>query len=303
VTTTGLRPVPSWDGSSVVIEPPVSRPGAWAGGPSAVLDDDGTVWLAYRLRLPIGLGRGYANVLARSSDGLEFTPVAEIHRDSFGGESLERPALVRTSDGRWRLYISVATPGTKHWRVDLLEADRPEDLASATPRTVLPGDDMTAVKDPVLLEDGGRWHLWASVHPLDDPDATDRMMVDYATSPDGVDWEWHGTVLRGRDREWDARGVRPADVAVVGDGLVMTYDGRATAEENWEERTGVARASRDSDGRFGTFVADDGPPVESPHPGHGLRYVSLLPLPDGSLRIYYEATRADGAHELRTELL
>ena len=69
------------------------------------------IYLAYRLRRPVGQGRGYANVVARSADGVRFTTVATIGKDAFGAESLERPALVVTDDGRWRLYVSVATPG------------------------------------------------------------------------------------------------------------------------------------------------------------------------------------------------
>ena len=76
-------------------------------------------------------------------------------KDRFGAESLERPALVRTAEGRWRLYVSGATPGTKHWWVDVLEADTPEGLATAPRRTVLPGDDRHAVKDPVIVVAGG----------------------------------------------------------------------------------------------------------------------------------------------------
>lgn len=287
--------------STVVAAPPSAVPGAWAGAPSAVVDGD-QVLLAYRLRRPVGQGRGFANVIARSGDGVHFTTIGTVISDDFGGESLERPALVRTPEGRWRLYVSVATPGTKHWRVDLLEADSPEGLSAAPHVTVLPGDDGHAVKDPVLLHHEGRWHLWASVHPLDQADHTDRMTSDYAVSYDGVDWDWRRTALTGRGGEWDARGTRVSSVELRGDVLYAAYDGRATAEENWEERTGMALAQLNVDGEFGTFVPDTGPPLGSPHAGGGLRYLSAVQLADGTRRLYYEFTRPDGAHELRTEL-
>lgn len=302
--TTGTQtlPLPRWDDSVVVVEPPGHEAGAWAGAPSAVAAD-GHVYLAYRLRLPIGAGRGYANVVARSADGVEFATIAEIGKDRFGAESLERPALVRTPEGRWRLYVSAATPGTKHWRVELLEADDPADLADAPARVVLAGDDSVGVKDPVLFHDAAGWHLWASCHPLESWDDADRMTTEYATSPDGVRWTWRGAALAGRPGQWDARGVRAACVLVTGDTILMAYDGRATAVENWEERTGLARGVRLPDGRFGPLTAEDRAPVGSPHPPYGLRYLSVIDLPDGSQRSYYEATRPDGAHELRTELI
>jgi hypothetical protein len=293
-------PLPRWDDSTVVVEPPSGEPGAWSGAPSTIVAD-GYVYLAYRVRLPIGEGRGIANVVARSADGLSFTPVAEVSKDRFEAESLERPALVRTPEGRWRLYVSVATPGTKHWRVDLLEAGTPEGLATAEPVTVLAGDETAGVKDPVLHHDRHGWHLWASVHPLERWDDADRMTTEYATSADGVHWTWRGTALAPRPGEWDARGVRVSAVLVDGDGITVTYDGRATAGENWEERTGVARGRRRPDGRFGPLTAADREPLGSPYAPNGLRYLSLVTMPDGARRIYYEATRADGAHDLRTE--
>lgn len=286
-----------WDEAEVVAVPDDPRPGAWAGGPSAVLDD-GTWWLAYRLRRPVGEGRGHGVVLARSDDGVRFREVARIGKDGFGAESLERPALVRTPTGRWRLYVSCATPGSKHWWVDLLEAATPPELATATPRTVLPGSERLAVKDPVVRRHGDGWRLWASVHPLDDLDATDRMTVEQAASRDGVSWTWGGTALAGRAGRWDARGVRPATVWQEGGRTWATYDGRASAEENWEERTGLAEVGPD-----GALVpVGDVPLLQSPNAPHGLRYADVVPLPDGSRRWYYEATRADGAHELRTVL-
>jgi hypothetical protein len=286
-----------WGDAEIVLEPEDPRPGSWAGGPSAQLVD-GTWWLAYRLRRPVGEGRGIANVVARSDDGVRFTPVVGIGKNTFGAESLERPALVHTPDDRWRLYVSCATPGTKHWRVDLLEADSVEGLATAEPRTILPGDDAHAVKDPVVRHDGATWHLWASVHPLDDPAATDRMTTEHATSTDGVEWTWRATALAGRPGHWDARGVRFATVVLDGARSWALYDGRGTAEENWEERTGLAV----QDGDSGFRAVGDAPLLESPHAPFGLRYADVVALPGGGARWYYEATRPDGGHELRTVL-
>jgi hypothetical protein len=143
------------------------------------------------------------------------------------------------------------------------------------------------------------------VHPLEDADATDRMTTEHATSADGRSWTWEGTALAGTPGTWDARGVRFATV-LLGPGGVddaatwALYDGRASAAENWEERTGLARAT----GAGGRFAAEpDGPLLASPHAPNGLRYADAVPLPDGTTRWFYEATRADGAHELRTVLL
>jgi hypothetical protein len=304
VTSTRNRaalPLPRLAASELVAGPPDAGAGAWAGAPSALLVG-GTVYLAYRLRRPIGEGRGYRNVVAASTDGVRFEEVARLERDRFDAESLERPALTLTPDGRWRVYVSCATPNTKHWRVDLVEAATPEGLTTAPARTVLPGSDLVGVKDPVLLHDGTRWHLWASVHPLQRWDDADRMTTEYATSPDGMRWTWHGTALSGRDGEWDARGVRVSAVLADGDTIQAGYDGRATAEQNWEEMTGLATGRVGPDGLAGRLTAVGVEPVRSPFGGGGVRYLSVVPLPDGTTRIYYEVTRPDGAHELRTEL-
>jgi hypothetical protein len=289
-----LQPRP--DESAVVIAPPGAGLGYWAGAPSVALGDDG-IYLAYRLRRPIGAGRGYAIAVARSADGVHFETLTTISREEVGAESLERPRLIRDRSGRWRLYLSCATPGTKHWRIELLEAAHPAEFDAGRRTVVLPGDAKTGVKDPVIRLNGA-WQLWACCHPLADPAATDQMVTDYATSSDGLEWTWQGTALSGRPGYWDSRGTRISAVWQEAGQVVAYYDGRATAAENYEERTGIAVGVEPE-----SLVALGAhPAAESPHAGRGLRYLDILELPGGRRRIYYEMARADGAHELRTEL-
>jgi hypothetical protein len=292
-----LRLLPRAGQGVVAVEPPGTGPGYWAGAPSAVAGD-GEIFLAYRLRRPIGEGRGYAVVVARSADGVRFETLLTVGKQELNTESLERPALVRTPEGRWRLYLSCATFGTKHWRVEVTEAAHPAEFDVRRRETVLPGDVKTGVKDPVIIHHDARWHLWASCHPLEDPQQTDQMTTEYATSPDGLAWTWHGTALSGTPGRWDARGVRVAAVC-WDDGVVTAYyDGRASAAENYEERTGVATGTDPA-----ALAPLGGEPLaSSPYHGGGLRYLDIVRLSDGSLRLYYEMTRPDGSHALLTEL-
>ncbi len=267
-----------------VVAPPAAGSGNWAGASSAVVDDDGTLVIAYRVRTAVG--RGGTLVLARSVDGVDPRPLVSWDKSQLDAESLERPALVRSPAG-WQLYVSCATPGSKHWRIDLLEAAAPEGLAAATPRTVFAGNRLVGVKDPVIRIVDGAWHGWICCHPLDVVGAEDRMTTRYATSTDGTAWTWQRTVLEGRPGRWDSRGARVT--AVLPDGRAF-YDGRSTAQENFAERTGIACP----DGSGG--LAATGEPVAD------VRYLDVVALPDGGCRLFYEAPLPDGSHELRTEL-
>jgi hypothetical protein len=281
-------PLPGSGRVAVAVPAPGAGPGCWTGAPSAAPDTDGTLVIAYRVRMVER--RGAATVVARAPDGEQLTTVATLDKARFGAESLERPALVRTETGRWRLYVCCAAPGSKHWWIDVLEAADPAELAEAEARTAFPGDERTGVKDPVIRRAGGRWHAWICCHPLDEPGEEDRMTTAYATSDDGIAWNWHGTVLAGRPGTWDARGARVT--ALLPDGRAA-YDGRASKEENFRERTGLARR----DGQSGRLVPSGDGPVAA------VRYLEVVPLPDGAYRLFYEAPLADESHELRTELI
>jgi len=284
-------PLPGSAPAAVAVAAPGNGVGWWAGASHTALDTDGTHVIAYRVRMG-AKGRG-SNVVARSEDGETLTTVCTIEQERFGAQSLERPSLVRTDDGRWRLYVCPAAPApSKHWWIDVLEADDPADLATAEARTVFPGDEVTGVKDPLVRRtaDGG-WEAWICCHPLDVADEEDRMTTAYATSADGLTWDWHGTALAPRPGSWDARGARLT--TVLPDGRAA-YDGRATKEENWFERIGLARLTGARPGEL--EQVNDAAAVDA-------RYLDVLPLPDGGCRIYYEARLPDESHELRTELI
>jgi hypothetical protein len=276
---------------TVVIEPPGDGAGFWAGGPS-VAYVDGVFWLAYRLRRPVDLGRGYANVVARSEDGIHFTTVATVTSEQFKCASLERPALVALAGGGFRLYVSCSTWNSKHWWVEAIEADTAEGLSEGRRTVVLPGDDTSAWKDVVVRRDSDEWHMWACRHPLDGGDEeADRMTSHYASSDDGLRWSFaEQPALAPRAGEWDARGTRITAV-LPGPEWTAFYDGRASAAENWYERTGAASGSGPD-----RFSATGGPS----RAGQTLRYVTIASLAEG-YRLYWEASRSDGANDLRTE--
>src|SRR6266545_1722873 len=217
-------PLPGSAEAVAAVPSPGSGVGWWAGSSHVALDEDGTYVIAYRVRTG-ARGRG-SNVVARSADGEHFTTVCTIDQARFDAQSMEKPSLVRTDEGRWRLYVCPASPApSKHWWIDVLE------------------------------------------------------------------WDWRGTVLAPRAGMWDARGARVT--AVLPDGRAA-YDGRATKEENWFERTGLARLTGAS---LGALEQTNDEAVAD------VRYLDVLPLPDGGFRIYYEARLPDESHELRTELV
>jgi len=198
-------------------------------------------------------------------------------------ESLERPALDVTPAGGWDLYLSCATFNSKHWRIERLRARHPEDFSPRTRETVFPGSAAFGIKDPVLVRDH-ELHIWATLHPLTEGDENaDRMISVVADNCK--------TVMAPDPGTWYSRGTRIT--AVVGE--YAYFDGRASAAENFEERTGIARWD-------GSRYVPEAGPVSSPFGGGALRYVSVITLPDGAQRLYYESATQYSSHELRTEL-
>jgi hypothetical protein len=279
-----MLPLPEWENSQPVLHT-ARGAGNWIGAASALIHED-YIYLAYRDRHPVEQGRGNQAFVARSplGNGVHFETLCAIDKADMDAESLERPALDVTPDGTWHLYLSCATFHTKHWRIERLHASRPEDFSASTRETVFPGSAAFGIKDPVLQRHGDELRIWATLHPLTEgDDNADRM-----TSVDAVSGQ---TVMTPEPDTWYRRGTRIT--AVVGE--YAYFDGRASAAQNFEERTGVARW------RESRYVPEAGP-ASSPFGGGALRYVSVITLPDGQQRLYYESATEYGSHELRTEL-
>jgi len=278
----GLRLLPQWDESQPVLHA-AHGTGNWIGAASALVHGD-SIYLAYRDRHPVDKGRGNRAYVSRSpiDDGIHFDTLCVIDKEEMDAESLERPALDVTPDGDWDLYLSCATFNSKHWRIERLRARRPTDFNARTRQTVFPGSAEFGIKDPVLVR-GPDLRVLATVHPLTEgADNADRMVsVDAITGK---------SVLVPRPGTWYSRGTRLTSVV----GEYAYFDGRASAEENFEEKTGIARWN-------GMHYIPAAGPVASPFGGGALRYVSAIRLPAG-LRLYYESATEYGSHELRTEL-
>jgi hypothetical protein len=274
---------PNWKNSRPVLHA-AHGTGNWIGAASALVHD-GHIYLAYRDRHPVAQGRGNRAYVARSpaGNGVHFDTLCVIDKADMDAESLERPALDVTPDGAWDLYLSCATFNSKHWRIEKLRASRPEDFSARTRETVFPGSAEFGIKDPVLVRDP-QLRIWATLHPLTEGDENADRMI-------SVDAFSHQTVMVPEPGTWYSRGTRIT--AVVGGHAY--FDGRASAAGNFEERTGVARW----DGSRYVPVAG---PASSPFGDGALRYVSVVTLPDGRQRLYYESATEYGSHELRTEL-
>jgi hypothetical protein len=275
--------LPRWENSEPVLHA-AHGTGNWIGAASALIHG-GSIYLAYRDRHPVDEGRGNRVYVARSpiENGIDFDVLCAIDKADMDAESLERPALDVTPDGDWDLYLSCATFNSKHWRIERLRARRPEDFSASIRQVVFPGSRESGIKDPVLVR-GQDLRVWATLHPLTEGDDN----ADKMTSVDALSGE---TVMVPEPGTWYSRGTRLT--AVVGEHAY--FDGRASAAENFEERTGVARwdGSR--------YIAVAGP-ASSPFGGGALRYVSVIALPGGKQRLYYECATQYGSHELRTEL-
>lgn len=295
--------------STLIAAPPGDGPGYWAGAPGALWTDD-RFYLVYRLRKPRP-ERGGELVLATSGDGERFETIWSARRQDFGSPSIERCALVRAGKV-WRLYVSYVDGSDGRWSIDVLEADTPDRFEPARRSRALDPDaaGVAAVKDPWLRRVRAEWWMFVScaspvlrapgeADVVGDALSTGRTnsVTGLATSPDGLIWQWRGIVFDASERGWDRFTSRLSAAVPYGKRWLGLYDGSASLAENYEERCGIAISN---DLVRWRRLSVPRPAIGAAQPGPGaIRYVEAVSGP-GWARYFFELSRSDGSHELRT---
>jgi len=298
--------------SNLVRAPLGDGPGWWAGAPGATFDaQSNTFYLVYRQRQPRELGRGVELRIAASDNGIAFTDIWALPKTSLDALSVERASLIRGLDGRWLLYLCYVYPEDGRWRVGLVEADEPDAFDVTTMTTLLIPEDFGAIrmKDPNVFIIGRMTYLlvtYATEEPA--PNGLPFYRTGIAMSGDGRRFQWMGDAtpmmnypaLPNAGPAWDGHCRRiGAMVPLETGGWLAFYDGSASADENYEERTGIAQTF---DLRTFYSLTPDHPALFSRHATGCLRFVDVVQV-GRELFYYYEIARADGAHELRVSVV
>lgn len=325
----GTAPLFDPEQGITILEPESAGPGYWVGAPSILWDAERESFLlTYRRRRPRQThpDRGYVACIAESRDGVQFQDVWTVEKAAFGTTSMERFSLVREAGGPYRLYAGYVDPVDNRWRIDVLEADRPEDFDPSDARPALTAESTgtEGVKDPWVFQVAGLWHMlvsyaaprvpdvtatsgspgpsWTQMHSTADVYNTGVLVAPtgLAISEDGIAWRWDGEILGvGAADSWDAYQARLCSIVHRSPVWVGFYDGSANVQQNYEERCGLVYSA---DLRTWHRVTLSGPVLVSPEGSGSLRYVDAVEH-EGSILCYYEHARADGSHELRMSRL
>jgi len=310
----GMAPLFDPREGQTVIEPLSSGRGWWAGAPSALYDDQRRRFLiSFRHRKPRELGRGFKACIAESEDGKEASIIWEGTKEELESDSLERFCIFKHPDGSFTLYVSYVDPRDLRWRIDFVHADRPEKFDLRKRSQVLTAEDVKVegVKDPYVFLVGGIYYMYISYvpSPLKVDEGLKRRMHEtadvfntgisrshtaLATSRDGRNFDWAGDIFSPR-QGWDGYATRIGSILHTPPGFTVFYDGSATVQENYEEKTGLAYTFNLKDYEK---LSVDGPVLVSPHSSGSLRYLDAVEV-EGKVYYFYEYSRKDGSHELR----
>lgn len=291
----------------VVLRPDQDKPEWWAGAPSVVVDDDGTFWMACRMRTAEserGL-RGYEIRILRSRDGVSFKKVHSIHRDEVPIAGFERPVLlIDPQTGLFKLYGCGPWDGGPWSIFKFADAKSPKDFDPKTAKRVIAPPEkqydrdqsVVEYKDPVIIYANGAYHCYVTGY------MRRNERIYHYTSTDGDTWSPVGNPyesimpLSG----WHDFFVRPASVVPLGIGYLFVYEGSKTSwyDPVYNVVTGLGFTF---DLHTIQDLTPDAPLLTSSTPSEHFatfRYSHWI-LHEGELRIYAEVSCPNNTHEIR----
>jgi hypothetical protein len=285
---------------TVVLEPDEDSPEWWAGAPSVVRCDDGTFYLAARMRegrSPRGR-RGYEVRILRSQDGLGFEAVCSIRREDVPIGGFERPAILRDArTGLFKLYLCGPWQDGPWSILKLDDVADPRDFRAATCRPVLTAEASGLAgphqfKDPFILYTRNRYHML--VIGTDEVERTYHFVSD-----DGDRWRSTTAGPAFDCGGWHDFYTRPACLLPVGVGYLFVYEGSHVTwpDPSYNIATGLAFTT---DLRSFTDLTPDAPILKSTTPGayHTWRYSHWLWVGE-ELWVYAEVARPNNTNEIR----
>jgi hypothetical protein len=290
----------------VILQPEKNEPEWWAGAPSVARGEDGTFWLAARMRTaqsPRGL-RGYEIRILKSSDGIHFNHVHSIKREDVPIPGFERPSLiVDPKTKKFKLY-GCGPWQNGPWSIFKFEdADSPDliDPTSAIP-VIQPipkryDRDIVALeyKDPFIIYSENAYHCYVTGYIR----RNERLF--HFKSMDGENWDPVGEInqpvldLSG----WHNFFIRPSSVLPLGIGYLFIYEGSST---NWYDP--VYNVTTGFGFTFDlhniTELTTESPIALSTTPGkfHTFRYSHWMWV-DGEIWVYAEVARENDSNEIR----
>ena len=295
----------------VILEPDKNVPDWWAGAPSVVLTDDGTFYLAARMRegeSPRGR-RGYEIRILKSDDGYQFEQVHSIKREQVPISVFERPALVIDPQSKkFRLYGCGPLESDRGWEIiKFNDVDDPCDFDPSSARPVLrpvlrdeiPKDKPVypcGYKDPFILWAEKQWHMYVI--------GFDRVERTYHfTSTDGESWQWDPNNPVLDNNGWHNFYTRPACVLPTGVGYLFVYEGSNARwyDPSYNIATGFAYTLDLSNI---VDLTPEAPVLKSTTPGnyHTWRYSHWLKSAN-QIFVYAEVARPNNTNEIRLTVL
>jgi hypothetical protein len=295
-----------FDDYSTVLKPDKNEAEWWAGAPSVVKDEDGTFWMAARMRSPKhprGL-RGFAIRILKSEDGVNFEKVHEIRRETVPIPGFERPALlIDPVTKMFKLYVCGPWQEGPWSIIKFEDAEDPSKFKASSAKPVIQAPakqydrDVSVLeyKDPFIIYADGNYHCYVTGYIR----RNERLF--HYISEDGENWHPVGDVnqpmmdLSG----WHNFFIRPASVVPLGVGYLFIYEGSSTTwyDPVYNVVTGLGFTF---DLHNVIDLTPDSPLIISTTPGqfYTWRYSHWM-LVQNEIFVYAEVANPNQSHEIR----